>query len=56
MSESEVRQRCLQVTVLDHDYVGENEFLGGVLIDLSQAEMKKSVARWYTLTDIRKPL
>ena len=56
MSESEVRQRCLQVTVLDHDYVGENEFLGGVLIDLSQAELKKSVARWYALTDIRKPL
>lgn len=56
MSEREVRQRHLQVTVLDHDYVGENEFLGGVLIDLSQAELKKSVARWYTLTDIRKPL
>lgn len=56
MPEMEVRQRHLQVTVLDHDYVGENEFLGGVLIDLSQAELKTSVARWYALTDIRKPL
>ena len=55
ISEREARQRLLQVTVLDHDYVGENEFLGGVLMDLSQAELKKSVARWYTLTDIRKP-
>jgi len=55
MSEREVRQRYLQVTVLDHDYVGENEFLGGVLIDLSQAELKTSVACWYELTDIRKP-
>lgn len=54
MSEREVRQRHLQVTVLDHDYVGENEFLGGVLIDLSQADLKTSVAHWYTLTDIRK--
>ena len=56
MSEQEVRQRHLQVTVLDHDYVGENEFLGGVLINLAHAELNKSVARWYTLTDIRKPL
>lgn len=55
MSEREVRQRHLQVTVLDHDYVGENEFLGGVLIDLSQTELKTSEARWYTLTDFRKP-
>lgn len=53
--EHEVRQRHLQVTVLDHENVGENEFLGGLIIDLSQAELKTSVARWFTLTDIRKP-
>ena len=55
MSERKARQRHLQVTVLDHDYVGENEFLGGVLIDLSEANLKTSVAQWYTLTDIRRP-
>ena len=55
MSEREARERHLQVTVLDHDYVGENEFLGGVLIDLSEADFKTSAAHWYTLTDIRKP-
>lgn len=55
MSEWDVRERILQVTVLDHDYVGENEFLGGVLIDLSQIDLKTSTASWYTLTDIRKP-
>ena len=53
--EHEVRQRHLQVTVLDHENVGENEFLGGLIIDLSQAELKTSVAWWFTLMDIRKP-
>lgn len=55
MSEREVVERHLQVTVLDHDYVGENEFLGGVLIDLSHFDLKTSEASWYTLTDITKP-
>ena len=55
-SEREVRERVLQVTVWDHDYVGENEFLGGLLIDLLTADLRKSVGQWYTLTDIRKQL
>ncbi|XP_022781034.1 phosphatidylinositol 4-phosphate 3-kinase C2 domain-containing subunit beta-like [Stylophora pistillata] len=55
LPEHEARRRHLQVTVLDHDYMGENEFLGGVIIDLSQAELKTSVAQWFTLTEIRKP-
>ena len=55
MSEPAVKQRQLQVTVWDHDSLGENEFLGGVLIDLDKLDLNKATARWYTLQDLRKP-
>ena len=53
-SEREVRRRKLQVTLWDHDYVGENDFLGGVLIDLAEFELDQAKAEWYRLSDIRK--
>ena len=54
MSEPAARQRQLQVTVWDHDSLGENEFLGGVLIDLRNVDLRKGVTRWFTLYDLRK--
>lgn len=51
---AELEQRHLQVTVWDHDRVGENDFLGGVLINLANVDLSVTVTRWYNLVDLRK--
>ena len=50
----EIRKRKLQVTLWDHDYVGENDFLGGVLIDLAEVDLDQRNADWHNLRDLRK--
>lgn len=51
---AELEQRRLQVTVWDHDRVGENDFLGGVLIDLAKVDLSITLTSWYNLVDLRK--
>lgn len=44
-----VKHRLLQVTVWSHDSLQENEFLGGVDIDLSKLDLKKENVEWFRL-------
>lgn len=44
-----IKNRLLQVTVWSHDSLQENEFLGGVDIDLSKLDLKKDNVDWFAL-------
>ncbi|GAB0091120.1 C2 domain [Sergentomyia squamirostris] len=44
-----IRNRALQVTVWSHDSLQENEFLGGVQLDLGALNLKEEIIRWYQL-------
>lgn len=44
-----IKNRLLQVTVWSHDSLQENEFLGGVDIELSKLDLKKENIEWFAL-------
>uniref|UniRef100_A0A6B2ECM5 Putative phosphatidylinositol 3-kinase vps34 involved in signal transduction n=1 Tax=Phlebotomus kandelakii TaxID=1109342 RepID=A0A6B2ECM5_9DIPT len=44
-----IQSRSLQVTVWSHDSLQENEFLGGVQLDLAQLNLREEIIRWFPL-------
>lgn len=44
-----IQSRILQVTVWSHDSLQENEFLGGVEVQLSELDLREEFVRWCTL-------
>lgn len=44
-----IQNRLLQVTVWSHDSLQENEFLGGVELNLSQLDLKEECIAWFPL-------
>ena len=53
ISEEELRQREIRITVWDYDVLTENELMGGVLIDPSDCDFNKEFVGWFTLTDLK---
>ncbi|EDO45977.1 predicted protein [Nematostella vectensis] len=53
LSAADLKTRHLQVTVWDHDRVGENDFMGGVVINLADMDSSINITNWYPLKDIR---
>lgn len=45
-----ITRRVLHVTVWSHDSLQENEFLGGVLLNLSTLDLREEISQWYPLT------
>lgn len=44
-----IQSRWLQVTVWSNDSFQENEFLGGVQINLSELDLKEEFIKWFPL-------
>lgn len=44
-----IRVRVLQATVWSHDSLQENEFMGGVVLPLSELDLREEVSQWYSL-------
>lgn len=44
-----IQNRILQVTVWSHDSLQENEFLGGVELNLSELDLRDEFVKWCTL-------
>ena len=53
ISEEELRQREIRITVWDYDVLTENELMGGVLIDPSDYDFNNQFVGWFTLTDLK---
>lgn len=49
-----IRHRVLKATVWNHDPLQENEFLGGVELDLNQFDLTKEMTEWYPLTNLSR--
>ncbi|KAF5287684.1 hypothetical protein FQA39_LY15784 [Lamprigera yunnana] len=49
-----VRQRTLKATVWNHDPLQENEFLGGVELNLNQFDLTKEMTEWYPLVNLSR--
>lgn len=49
-----VKERTLKATIWNHDPLQENEFLGGVELDLSQFDLTKEISEWYSLTNVSR--
>lgn len=44
-----IQNRLLQVTVWSHDSLQENEFLGGVELNLGQLDLREEYIKWFPL-------
>ncbi|CDW54667.1 regulating synaptic membrane exocytosis 2 [Trichuris trichiura] len=51
VSEMDIEQKIIEITVWDYDQYSSNDFLGEVLVDLSNVELDGTTA-WYTLIDM----
>lgn len=47
-----IKLRVLQATVWSHDSLQENEFLGGVELNLSSFDLRDEVSQWFSLSYI----
>lgn len=47
-----IKVRVLQATVWSHDSLQENEFLGGVELNLSAFDLREEVSQWFPLAYI----
>lgn len=44
-----IQNRLLQVTVWSHDSLQENEFLGGVELNMGQLDLREEYIKWFPL-------
>ncbi|XP_075064798.1 protein piccolo isoform X2 [Mixophyes fleayi] len=51
ISMEQIKKKTLEVTVWDYDRFSSNDFLGEVLIDLSNASYLDNMPRWYPLKE-----
>uniref|UniRef100_A0A5S6QYQ2 Rab-3-interacting molecule unc-10 n=1 Tax=Trichuris muris TaxID=70415 RepID=A0A5S6QYQ2_TRIMR len=51
VTEMDIEQKIIEITVWDYDQYSSNDFLGEVLVDLSSVDLDDTAA-WYTLIDM----
>lgn len=52
MTKDVVQTRTLRATVWCYDALQENEFKGGVELDLSKFNLSEETTEWYSLTQL----
>ena len=53
LSENDLRLKTLQVSVWDHDMLGENNLIGAIYIKLRNIDFTQDNTQWYTLDRIQ---
>lgn len=53
MSDNDMRMKTLQVSVWDHDRLGENNLIGAVYIKLRNINLEGDNVQWYNLDRIQ---
>ncbi|XP_028129846.1 phosphatidylinositol 4-phosphate 3-kinase C2 domain-containing subunit alpha isoform X1 [Diabrotica virgifera virgifera] len=54
MSLEIIKMRRLQATVWNYDALQENEFMGGVELDLSSLDLTEEISEWYSLVNLSR--
>lgn len=54
MSFEIIKERCLQATIWNYDPLQENEFLGGVELQLNNFDLTKETIEWYPLVNLSR--
>lgn len=49
-----VKYKILQATVWSHDSLQENEFLGGIIIELHDIDITSETTSWYNLSNVHR--
>lgn len=49
-----VKYKILQATVWSHDSLQENEFLGGIVIELDNIDLTSETTSWYNLSNVHR--
>lgn len=49
-----IMTRCLKATVWNYDPLQENEFMGGVELDLSTLDLNEEISEWYSLVNLSR--
>jgi len=49
-----VKHKILQATVWSHDSLQENEFLGGIIIELHNINLSEETTSWYNLAYVHR--
>lgn len=49
-----VKYKILQATVWSHDSLQENEFLGGIIIELHDIDLNSETTSWYNLSNVHR--
>lgn len=49
-----VKTRKLKATVWNYDPLQENEFMGGVELDLSSLDLTEETSEWYSLINLSR--
>lgn len=47
-----IQNRILEVSVLSHDALQENEFLGGIRLRLADYDLRNETCNWHTLVHL----
>lgn len=49
-----VKERILKATVWNHDPLQENEFLGGVELELNKFDLTQEMTEWFPLVNLSR--
>lgn len=49
-----VQYKILQATIWSHDSLQENEFLGGIIIELCDINLTSETTSWYNLSNVHR--
>lgn len=49
-----VQYKILQATIWSHDSLQENEFLGGIIIELCNINLTSETTSWYNLSNVHR--
>lgn len=49
-----VKSRRLKATVWNYDPLQENEFMGGIELDLNALDLNQEISEWYSLINLSR--
>lgn len=49
-----IKTRILEASIWNNDPLQENEFLGGVALELSQFDLTQEITEWFSLTNLNR--